>query len=532
MQDAARTTHVPPARRSPEGGAGGPRGGGGRGQRRGGHRRRRGKHRILKWTAITLSLLVLGTAGVGWLYYRHLNGNIRKDDLTLGQSMIPHKKNAAGQTAMNILLIGSDSRKSKEDQKLGGARQDADRPPLADVQMLVHLSADRTNASVISIPRDTRVDIPKCVDKDGGQTFQAAVATINQTLGRGGPGCTVATWYQLTGIPIDHFMMLDFSGVVKMADAVGGVPVCVDANIYSKDSLGHGSGLRLAKGTHRVKGVQALQWLRTRYGFEDNTDIGRTHAQHMYMNSLFRQLKSGTKLTDPGQLMALAEASTKALTVDKGLGNVRALYALGQQLKKIPPKHITMTTMPWVWDPQNAAHVIPKAGDADKLFSLVRDDVPLDGQAVKKATSTPKSDVPDGEIEATVVNGTGSTTFAPVSGRATQIAGVLASKGFTKATAANTLDPQDETMVEYPEGGHKGQALAVAKALGLPQAAVDSSQDVTRITVVVGGDWRTGTVYPVAEKEKRDSRGVPGSAAVLHGDNTKACMHVNPNYTW
>jgi LCP family protein required for cell wall assembly len=529
MQDAARTTQVPSARRSPEGG-GDSRGGGG--QRRGGHRRKRGKHRILKWTAGGLSVIVLGTAGAGWLYYQHLNGNIHKDDLTLGQKMAPHKKNAAGQTATNILLLGSDSRKSKEDQRLGGARQDADRPPLADVQMLVHLSADRTNASVISIPRDTRVNIPTCVDKGDGQTYPAAEATINQTLGRGGPGCTVATWYQLTGIPIDHFMMLDFDGVVKMADAVGGVPVCVDANVYSKDSLGHGSGLKLTKGTHSVKGVQALQWLRTRYGFEDNTDIGRTHAQHMYMNSLFRQLKAGTKLTDPGQLMDLAEASTKALTVDRGLGTVKKLFDLGQQLKKIPPNHITMTTMPWVWDPTNNAHVVPRPGDAAKLFSLVRDDVPLDGQAVKKKTSTAGDDVAKGDVEATVVNGTGSTALAPVSGRATQIAGILASKGFTKATAANTLDPRDETMVEYPKGGHKDQALAVAKALGLPESSVDSSSAVTRITLVVGGDWRAGEVYPVAERKKRDSRSVPESAAVLHGDNTKACMHVNPNYTW
>ena len=124
----------------------------------------------------------------------------------------------------------------------------------------------------------------------------------NESLGRGGPGCTVATWYELTGITIDHFMMIDFAGVVSMADAIGGVPVCVEQNVHSRNRQGKGSGLKLEKGTHPVKGEQALQWLRTRYGFEDGTDLARTHAQHMYMNSMVRELRKNTKLTDPDKL--------------------------------------------------------------------------------------------------------------------------------------------------------------------------------------------------------------------------------------
>lgn len=543
MQEAARgSASVPSARTSPEGrpdDSGGPGGPGDSGRsghgRRSGHRRRPGKgKRILKWSAISLSVLVLGTAGAGWLYYEHLNANIKKDDLTLGEQM-HQRANANGQTPLNILIIGSDSRASQEDQKLGGAKGDATRPPLADVQMLVHLSADRSNASVISIPRDTRVNIPKCVDKDGNKTYPATVATINNTLGRGGPGCTVATWYELTGIPIDHFVMLDFAGVVKMADAVGGVPVCVKANIYSHDSQGHGSGLKLTKGTHTIQGVQALQWLRTRYGFEDNTDIGRTHAQHEYMNSMFRQLKAGAKLTSPGKLNSLAQASTKALTVDKGLGTVKKLYDLGGEFKKIPSKRITETTMPWGPDPEDNAHVVPKPDDAEQLFSLVRDDVALDGKdAKKKIDSTSESKVPKDQIAATVVNGTGSTALAPVAGRATQIAGVLSSAGYGKAVASDMVKPAEESGVTYAKSDQKGEAQEVAKSLGLPGSSVEKSSDSSApgVTVVVGADWREGTAYPAEEKKKRDSKAVPDSAASLRGDNTKACMDVNPNYTF
>lgn len=360
------------------------------GHRRGGPKPRgkKGKRRVLRWVASVTALLIIGGAGAGYLYYEHLNGNLKKADLTLGdKKMADHKANAAGQTPLNILLIGSDARDSKANQKLGGAKNTFGAPPLADVQMLLHLSADRSNMSVISMPRDTMLKIPKCTDPETKRVYPATtgLAMTNETLGRGGPGCSVATWYELTGITIDHFMMIDFAGVVSMADAIGGVPVCVKGNVYSHTSEGKGSGLKLEKGTTKIKGKQALQWLRTRYGFEDGTDLGRTHAQHMYMNSMVRELRKGTKLTDPGKLMGLAEAATNALTVDKGLDTVKKLYDLAEELKKAPTKRITMTTMPNVYGTGTLKErVLPKPGDADQLFQMVRDDIPLDGKTSKR----------------------------------------------------------------------------------------------------------------------------------------------------
>lgn len=131
-------------------GSGGNGGNGGRsGRRRAGGRR----HRALRWSATTLAVLILGTAGAGYLYYQHLNGNIDKGERSSGDSKA-HKTepNAAGQTPMNILLLGSDSRASDANVALGGGKNHRDNPPLADVQMLIHLSADRKSASVVSIP--------------------------------------------------------------------------------------------------------------------------------------------------------------------------------------------------------------------------------------------------------------------------------------------------------------------------------------------------------------------------------------------
>ncbi|UYQ62461.1 LCP family protein [Streptomyces peucetius] len=533
------TVRVPRSRRAPDDERSAPEAAGG-GHRRGGTGRRakRGKHRILRGIAITTSVLVLGTAGAGYLYYEYLNSKLKKDDLTLGSAMPDHKANAAGQTPLNILLIGSDARDSKENQKLGGAKKTFGAPPLADVQMLVHLSADRSNISVISMPRDTLVKIPECTDPDKPEkTYPASeIALTNESLGRGGPGCTVATWYELTGITIDHFMMIDFAGVVSMADAIGGVPVCVEENIHSRTRDGKGSGLKLEAGTTDIKGEQALQWLRTRYGFDDGTDLARAHGQHMYMNSMVRTLRKNTKLTDPNKLRKLAGAAIDALTVDKGIDTVKGLFDLGTQLKSVPTARITMTTMPNVYSerPGYKGKVEPMPGDAEKLFRMVREDIPLDGKGPKKPPAKPvaskdPADAP-AEIAVMVRNGTGGDGQYAEQGRATAVTELLADKGFALAKADTTLDPQQTTVVLYSNAELEGDAQAVAKSLGIPVSSVKRSTDATGIQLIVGADWRQGDTYPKTSA-KPDNK-TPETANVLRGDNEDECMPVQPGFTW
>ncbi|WP_327183409.1 LCP family protein [Streptomyces sp. NBC_01334] len=507
--------------------------GGGRGAGRNADRRRR-RRRALRWSATVLALVILGGAGAGYLYYEHLNANIKSDDLNIGDAKdraAETEANSAGQTALNILLIGSDARDTAENQKLGGAKDTFDGPPLADVQMLLHISADRSNMSVVSMPRDTLLDIPKCTDPDDGTTYGALTDEMtNVSLGRGGPGCTVATWEKLTDIHIDHFMMIDFSGVVSMADAIGGVPVCVDANVYSHTSTGKGSGLKLEEGTHAVKGKQALQWLRTRYGFEDDTDLARAKAQHMYMNSMVRELRANAKLTNPNKLRKLAEAATKAITVDDGLDTITKMYDLAGELKKVPTERITMTTMP---NRYQGSRVVP-TDDAKQLFRLVREDIALDGKDAEKATASPTPTVTDpaaapGEIAVQVHNGTSTSTLAAVRGRATAVKELLKGKGFTEAVAdPSAATAVVATVVRYPSADLEGDAEAVAKALGIPTGQVKKSTEVSGVTVVVGADWRSGTAYKAPVKDDK----TPDTAGAINASDTTQCMHVDPNYTW
>jgi LCP family protein required for cell wall assembly len=319
------------------------------------------------WIAGLLSaVLVLLTAGAGAWVFDHLNGNIRGMPLFGGAigDAGREKPDAYGRTPINVLVIGSDARSDKADCAIGG---DCGPGRNADVEMIVHLSADRTNATVMSVPRDTVTRLPGCQDPVHDTYQPPHSGQINASL-ESGPGCTVAAVHALTGIPIDHFMMIGFTGVVRMSDAVGGVPVCVTADVY--DPYSH---LRLAKGRHVLEGMSALQFLRSRHAFGDGSDIGRTYAQHLYLSALLRRLKSAGTLTSPPALYALADAATRALTVDTGLDSVPKLLHLARALDKVPAARVTFTTMQNQPDPSDPDRVVV-APAAKALFSaIIRD---------------------------------------------------------------------------------------------------------------------------------------------------------------
>ncbi|MEU3609713.1 LCP family protein [Streptomyces sp. NPDC035033] len=497
-----------------------------------------GKRKVLRWTAIGVAVLVLGTAGAGYAYYEHLNGNIRSGGRAGGSSGVQKAApNALGDTPLNILLIGSDDRSSEENIALGGSRKDKDRPPLADVQMLLHVSADRQNASLISIPRDTVVKIPECKGEDGTVYPATTDRPINETLTRGGAGCTLTTWETLTGVYVDHWIMVDFAGVVAMADEVGGVPVCVTTGVHDKSTakVKGGSGLKLPEGTTEVKGEQALQWLRTRHAF--GSDQNRAKAQHMYLNGMLKKLQQQNAWTDTGRLMGLAETGTKALKVSDGLDTVAKLFDLGMQLKNVKVDRLSTVTIPTVPYPPNPdAWLQPRAADAEKIWGMLRDDVALDKNGDKspaKPKPTPADAKPKptaaapASLAVTVINGTGSDSEPAVEGRAKDIAGVLTGKGFALATTSKEPKPSKGTVVAYPKAaGDQGRADAesVAKALGLPSSTVRADGTVQNVTLLIGADWREGTAYKAPKREAGD---LPEGA-----DDKATCMEVYSVYRW
>ncbi|WP_416977336.1 LCP family protein [Streptomyces sp. T028] len=499
---------------------------GGRGARRG-RPVRRGR-RVLRIAGLCLAVLVLATAGAGWWFYEHLNSNI--NSVSIDGKGGKEKADAFGRTPINILVMGSDGRTSKADCKLGGGCSQTGVQSghgNADVQMVVHISADRSNATVMSIPRDTMTNVPACEDSGTGESTSGYYGQINSAL-RYGPACQVATIHQLTGIPIDHFVKLDFSGVVKMSDAVGGVSVCVNANVY--DTYSH---LKLSKGTHTLKGVAALEFVRSRHGFGDGGDLGRTVSQHIFLSAVIRKFKSAGTLTDPTAVYGLADAATKALTVDDGLGSVKKLIGLAADLNKVPTKRMTFTTMQTAPDPADENRVVVGAG-AKTLFATIAGDQSLTtgsgkksaaASATAKATAT-ASAVPASRIAVTVENGTGIT------GRASEVAGALTDAGFGSGTStANAPSPAATTTLTYGTG-RKGEAQTTAKTLGLPSSHLKQGSG-TGLTLVIGSDWPSGTTYPggTSSPAPADTKAAVSGAHAQTADAAEKCAEVSPYRT-
>lgn len=340
--------------------------------------------------------MVLVAVGVGGgLLLHHLNSNIRTENLVGAGTA---KEQDSG--PINILVMGSDTRDGEANCALGGGcaktattsnttaeAQGAN----ADVIMVVHVSADRSNATVLSIPRDTVVKIPACTYN--GSTIPARTDRINASL-MGGPSCTAQTVGQLTGITINHFVVIDFAGVVTMSDAIGGVSVCVDNNVY--DTYSH---LKLAKGTHTLEGKAALQFLRTRHGFGDGGDVGRTIAQHLFLSSMIREVESASTLANPVKVYNLADAATKAVTVDDDLGSVTALSSLLLEIKDIPSSRITFVTTPTDYNPANKNELIV-APNAEAIFTKIANDESLSHKKTASTTS-PKTSSSSGTPSAT-----------------------------------------------------------------------------------------------------------------------------------
>ncbi len=482
--------------------------------------------RLLRTLGALLASAFLVTAGVGWWAYRHLDGNI--EAVPLDGRGGAARADSTGRTPVNILVIGSDGRTSEADCALGGgcARTGVQSGQNADVELLVHLSADRSNATVMSIPRDTVTRIPACEDAATGASEPGYRGQINSAL-RYGPACQVAAVHQLTGIPVDHFVQLDFAGVVTMSDAVGGVPVCVSDNVY--DTYSH---LKLAKGTHTLKGTAALEFVRSRHGFGDGSDLGRTLTQHLFLSAMIRQVKSAHTLANPAALYRLADAATKALTVDDGLGSVRKLAGLAVEFDKVPARRITFVTLQTDPDPADADRVVVAPG-AQALLSAIADDRSLttgadDGPGTPSATAPaprPASSVPRSETPVSVENGTG------IPGRAAAVASFLGSRGFGAAgRVGNAPAPAATSTLTYGPG-LRDRARDAAAVLGLPGSRLEQG-DTAGLTLVIGADWPRGDTFPgAAASAPADSGPAVAHAHAETADRTGQCAEVSPYRT-
>lgn len=348
----------------------------------------RKRFRWLRVLALCTAVLVLGTAGAGWFLYQRLNGNITTDTVTETELKVHESERPTeGPTsAENILLIGSDNR-GNGNEKYGedsGTQR-------SDTTILLHLAADRKSATAVSIPRDLMAHVPSCKLANGTMD-RARYEQFNWAFESGGAACTIRTVENMTGVRVDHHLIVDFNGFKKMVDAVGGVDVCLAKPVH--DTQAH---LDLPAGRQTLHGEQALGYVRARHGLGDGSDTQRIDRQQGFLGSLLKKVRSNGVLLNPTKLYPLLSAATSSLTADPGLDSLSELYDLAHSLERIPTgavRFLTAPQEPYVNDHNRDQLVQPDAGN---LFAALRDDrtvnvtadTPSPGDGGTSATGTP-----------------------------------------------------------------------------------------------------------------------------------------------
>ncbi|GHH01900.1 LCP family protein [Streptomyces rubradiris] len=329
----------------------------------------RRRRRRLRNSALGAAALLLAAAGVGWAGYARLSANITPDEAAAAELARYERERptALVRDAQNILLIGSDTRAGEANRAYGkGVRGQR-----SDTTILLHLAADRTSATAVSLPRDLMVDIPSCRQEDGTRS-DPVFAMFNHAYEVGGSACTIRTVEKLTGIRVDHHMVLDFAGFKEIVDAVDGVEVCLEQPVDDKAAK-----LRLPAGRVTLNGEQALGYVRARKSLGNGSDTERIKRQQRFLGALVDKVRDDDILLNPVKLYPLLDAATSALTTDPELASLRGLYRLARGLRDIPTEQVRFLTVPrrsYVYDANRDQLVEP---EAEKLFGQLRTDQPV-----------------------------------------------------------------------------------------------------------------------------------------------------------
>ncbi|MGW7576370.1 LCP family protein [Streptomyces sp. NPDC054765] len=320
-----------------------------------------------RWAALGTAGILLAGAGAGWAVYAKLSGNIRTDSATERElrKWESERPPAGPPNAENVLLIGSDSRQG------GNSRYGHSSGQRSDTTMLLHLAADRKSATAVSIPRDLMVQVPHCKRPDGTETAPRT-DQFNGTFAVGGAACTIRTAEKLTGIRIDHYVIIDFVGFKKMVDAVDGVEVCLPRPVHDADAQ-----LSLPAGRQTLHGEAALGYVRARKSLGNGSDTQRMQRQQDFLGALVKKVQSNGVLLNPTRLYPVLDAATSSLTTDAALASLKELYALVRSTRSIPTDRVQLMTAPrrgYRYDPNRDELAQPDAG---RLFGQLHRDLPV-----------------------------------------------------------------------------------------------------------------------------------------------------------
>ncbi|MFJ3204970.1 LCP family protein [Streptomyces sp. NPDC086989] len=453
--------------------------------------------------ATGLAVVVLGSGAVGHAVMTGLDTGIERVDPFKDMKNRPQ----AGH-GLNFLLVGTDGRdkitpEDKRAYRLGGAPCHC-----TDTVMLIHLSADRERASVVSLPRDSYAELPAHRDDSSGKEHGPHPVKLNAAYAEGGPQLTVRTVENMTRVKIDHYLEVDFTSFMKTVDAMGGVEICTAKALHDDNT-----GLSLLPGTHRLSGGQALQYVRSRH-VDGAADLGRMQRQQRFVAALIKQATGGGVLLNPVKFKEVSSTLLGSVRADRGFGSEQML-ALGQALRDFTPSSSEFASVP-IGNPSYPVKGIgstvkwdgPKA---EKLFEALRLDRPLVPAAPGGPARRPQQqpavavDVPPQQIRVQVENG---TRIDGLGGRVDQ---ALRATGFDTTRAPGNGASRDvkRTVITYDPRWDRS-ARTVSSALPGSELRAVPGQGRT-VLVIAGADYRK--VVPVRAEDPQQ-----GQFGVVTGD--------------
>ena len=403
--------------------------------------------------------------------------------------------------AMNILVIGSDSRSGAN--KHFGASVVGQR---SDTVMVLHISPGAHQVVVLSFPRDSVVPILACSPEDGspGQVAQPAgyIEQINATFAYGGPGCLWETIEQTTGIHINDFIELTFTGFEHVINDIGGVDVCLPVAVHDSDSL-----LNLSAGTHHIDGPQALAFWRARY-IGEGSDLQRIRRDQYLMASLLQGVERSGFTHSPAKILKVIDdlARHGFIATDTQLSPGR-LFTIANELRNLPPgavQFIEIPVIPYPGNPQ--AWVQWTQPQATTLFAAIAHDTKLPAKSgVKAAAQTASgtlaspspspslSTVSPAQVNVVVLNG------AARAGLATSTAASLTSRGFHVVGIADaSTSDYTKSIVEYASSADLPAAQTLAALISNVSVQQDTSLSAGTVQLIVGSTFTALRSAPIS----------------------------------
>jgi LCP family protein required for cell wall assembly len=328
---------------------------------------------LLTFIAIGLAVVLVSGFGVVSYIVYDLSSTVSANAVELDSTEELPPDISEYEGGFNMLLTGVDTCEEAYAQYFGERCTGADSEgTLNDVNLLLHVSEEPRRITVVSLPRDMMVPIPECEDAEGDVHSAMSKQQINTAYTDGGLNCVAKTVSDLTGQEIQFAASVTFGGVIEITNAIGGVEVCLASPI--KDRY---TGLDLAAGNHVIEGITALQFLRTRHGVGDGSDLGRIGNQQQYMSSLARTLISGETLGNVPMMLKLATTGLDNVEASTSLADPMKIVQIALAVKSVPFEDIVFLQYPTFADPADPNRVVPDKESAEAMWNAINENAQL-----------------------------------------------------------------------------------------------------------------------------------------------------------